>query len=219
VTPLVLEELGLVNVVLVEDHLAVRRGLELLLRQSDHFVVGVAATAAEALPMIARRRPDLAVIDLELPDGSGAELAERVIEADSTQAVLVYTGGRDRGELRRALEAGIRGFALKAGSPHELLGAITAIGAGESYFDPRLGSILQPDDQADLLSPRQRDVLRLLAAGSTSEEAGQELDISVETVRTHLRNAMSKLEARSRTHAVALALSKGEIALREEEGP
>jgi len=205
---------GNTTVVIVEDHLALRRGLEMLLRSGDFRVIGTADDAAAAGPLIERRRPDVAILDINLPDESGVELCRRILRQSPDLGVLMYTGVEDREILNDALDCGARGFAMKAGPPEELLSAIQAVAHGDSYVDPRLRPLLlarYTTDRIGVLSPREREVLELLAKGLTGEEAATQLSLSPETIRTHVRNAMDKLEANTRVHAVALALRQGEI--------
>jgi DNA-binding NarL/FixJ family response regulator len=205
---------GKTSVVIVEDHLALRRGLEMLLRSGDFSVIGTADDAGAAESLIERRRPDVAVVDINLPDDSGVELTRRLLERNPELDVLLYTGVEDREILTEALDCGARGFAMKAGAPEELLSAIQAVSRGESYVDPRLRPLLLArvtTDRIGVLSPREREVLDLLAKGLTGEEAATRLSLSPETIRTHVRNAMDKLEANTRVHAVAIALRQGEI--------
>jgi DNA-binding NarL/FixJ family response regulator len=200
------------NVVIVEDHPAVLMGVEAMVTARGHSVVGRTDSAEEALPMILRRRPDVAIVDITLADGSGAVLTRDVLAQDPELAVLLYTAGADARETRRALDSGARGFALKSGRSAELIAALERVAAGGSYFDPALGPVLASErSQGPLLSPREREVLALLARGLNGEEAAERLVLSPETIRTHVRNAMTKLGAHTRTHAVVLALARGEV--------
>lgn len=203
-----------VTVVIVEDHVALRRGLELLLRDTECRVVGVADDAETALAMVERRRPTVAVVDINLPGKSGIELTRQLLANDPKLGVLLYTGIDDQEILREALDCGARGFALKAGAPEELLTAIRTVAAGETYVDQRLRPLLLArftTERIGVLSPREREVLDYLAKGLTGEDVAARLGLSPETVRTHVRNAMDKLEAHTRVHAVAIALRQGEI--------
>jgi DNA-binding NarL/FixJ family response regulator len=202
------------TVVIVEDHVALRRGLELLLRDSDCRVVGTADDARSARTLVTRRRPNVAIVDINLPGESGIDLTRALLEDDPDLGVLLYTGIDDQETLVAALDCGARGFALKAGAPEELLGAIRTVAAGETYVDQRLRPLLLArltTERIGVLSPREREVLDLLAQGLTGEEVATRLSLSPETVRTHVRNAMDKLEAHTRVHAVAIALRQGEI--------
>jgi DNA-binding NarL/FixJ family response regulator len=202
------------NVVIVDDHVALRRGMELLLRRHGHHVVGTAGDAESAESLILRRRPDVALIDLALPRESGAELTRRLLAEDPQMRIVLYTGAADESQLLDGLDAGAAGFALKSGDPEELEEAIRTVASGGEWIDPRLKPLLARSNgngRVHVLSPREREILGLLSQGLSGEEAAKQLFLSSETVRTHVRNAMNKLGAATRVHAVALALTRGEI--------
>jgi DNA-binding NarL/FixJ family response regulator len=202
------------NVVIVDDHLALRRGLELLLRQHGHHVVGVADDAEQARGIIERRRPHVAVIDLELPGENGAELTSELLAEHDWLHVLLYTGVVDTQSLSAAMDCGATGFALKSGDPAELLAALGAVAEGRGFVDDRIRRVLLARETTDTiaaLSEREREVLDMIADGLTGEEIAKRLFLSPETIRTHLRNAMTKLEATTRAHAIAIALREGVI--------
>jgi DNA-binding NarL/FixJ family response regulator len=202
------------KVVIVDDHVALRRGMEMLLRRNGHHVVGAADDAESGESLIMRRRPDVALIDLALPGESGAELTRRLLQADPDVRIVLYTGTTDERQLLEGLDAGAAGFALKSGDPEELEEAIRTVAEGRDWLDPRLKPLLarrNGNGHAHVLSPREREVLGLLSTGLSGEEAAKQLFLSSETVRTHVRNAMTKLGATTRVHAVALALKRGEI--------
>ena len=203
------------SVLLVEDHIAVRKGLEVLLRSEGFHVVGVAESAEQAHRLFMARRPDVAVVDVMLREGSGLELTERILEENDDAGVLVYTGLSDPVAIERAAQTGARGFALKTVGPHELMSAIVTVAAGGVHVDPTMATLLAPlrRGRPHLLTAREREILDLLATGKTGEEAARQLFLSPETVRTHVRNAMRKLDARTRVHAVALAVREREISL------
>jgi len=204
------------KLMIVDDHEALREGLEVMLTHSGHEVVGVAGNVAAALDLLEVASPDIAIVDIRLPDGSGIDLTRELIARQPELGVILYTGDSDAELLYSGLDSGARGYALKAGSMAELVGAIERIAAGGSYVDPRLDRILlSPRATAQLpqLSPREREIMHLMAEGRTAEAIANELNVSVETVRTHVRNVIRKLQARNRVHAIALALERGEIAL------
>lgn len=204
------------TVVLVEDHLALREGIKLLLGYRGHVIAGAAGDARSGGELIRAKRPDVALVDIRLPDASGAQLTRELLEDDPELGVLIYTGIGDEEELGEALACGARGFALKSGSPEELTAAIHAVAAGGTYMDPRLAPSLLARLEANSahdLSPREREILELLADGLTGAQVAQLLFVSPETVRTHIRNAMTKLHAHTRAHAVVLALREKEIEL------
>jgi DNA-binding NarL/FixJ family response regulator len=210
-----LSETKSLNVVIVDDHVALRRGMELLLRRAGHHVVGTADDAESGEALILRRKPDVALVDLALPGMSGAELTRSLLGSDPELRIILYTGAADEHQLLDAHNAGAAGFALKSGDPEELEEAIRTVAAGGHYIDPRLTPLLAKGSgdrtRTRTLSPREREIMGLLSRGLSGEEAAKQLFLSPETVRTHVRNAMSKLGAATRAHAVALALQRGEI--------
>jgi DNA-binding NarL/FixJ family response regulator len=201
------------NVVIVDDHVALRRGMELLLRRAGHHVVGTADDAEAGEALILRRKPHVALVDLALPGMSGAELTRSLLKEDPAVRIILYTGAADERQLLDALDAGAAGLALKSGDPEELQQAILTVAAGGDYLDPRLTPLLAKGENGreKTLSPREREIMGLLSQGLSGEEAAKQLFLSSETVRTHVRNAMTKLGAATRAHAVALALQRGEI--------
>src|SRR4051812_19874732 len=130
------------NVVLVDDHPAVAKGIELLLRGFGHHVVGIADGPETAFRMILNRRPEVAVVDLGLPRENGARLTRRLLEQNGGLGVLLYTGGNDGTLLEEALDCGARGFAFKTGTPDELSEAVTTVAAGGTYMDRRLRAMV-----------------------------------------------------------------------------
>ena len=199
--------------VIVEDHAALSRGLELVLRQAGIGVVGSARSEEEGYELILREQPELAVVDIGLEEGSGVELARRVTRAAPELGVLIYTGLEDETLLREALRCGARGLALKAGPARDVVAAARAVASGGSWLDPHLAFMLGKDagPEAPVLSPREREVMALLARGLKGPQAAQQLGIAPDTVRTHIENAMQHLGARTRVHAIAIAIAHGLI--------
>jgi DNA-binding NarL/FixJ family response regulator len=201
---------------IVDDHEALREGLEALLDDGNLEVVGTAGNAAAAIDLVEHAEPDVALVDIGLPDGSGIDLTRQLLELRPALRIVLYTGERDADLLYEGLDSGARGYALKAGPTRELAAAIEKVAAGGTYVDPRLDRVLLSERataRVPQLSPREREVMHHMAEGLTAEGVGDQLGISVETVRTHVRNAIRKLQARNRVHAIAIALERGEIAL------
>ncbi len=204
------------KLVIVDDHEALREGLAALLGQSGIEVLGAAGNVAAGMDLITVADPDVALVDIRLPDGDGIALTRELLELRPELGVVLYTGDADAELLYDGLDSGARGYALKAGSMGELVGAIERVAAGGTYVDPRLDRILlspRATARVPQLSPREREIMHAMAEGLTAERIGDELTVSVETVRTHVRNVIRKLQARNRVHAIALALERGEIAL------
>jgi DNA-binding NarL/FixJ family response regulator len=210
-----------IRLALVEDHAALREGLELLLAKSGCDVIGSADGERSGFELVEATDPEVVVVDVTLADGDGIALTRRLLEARPDRGVVIYTGSSDEEHLLDGLDSGARGYALKEGSISELVEAIRAVAAGGSYVDPRLApSLLSPKatQRQPSLSNREREIMSLLAEGLTGEEVAERLFLSAETVKTHVRNAMAKLEARNRVHAIAIALRQGEIDLPDEQG-
>src|SRR5581483_3075862 len=200
--------------VVADDHPAVLDAVAEYLHLSGIEVVGRAADGQEALERIEQRRPQVALVDARMPRLGGIELARRLQRAAPATAVLLYSGYGDRALLTEALDAGVKGFVLKEAPLEELVRAVQSVARGTTYVDPVLAGTLATAalrSGEPQLTQRERDVLRLLADGLSNEEIGKRLFISAETVRTHVRKAMNKLEADTRTQAVARALRDGLI--------
>jgi DNA-binding NarL/FixJ family response regulator len=198
------------DLVLVDANRTPRKGTELLLRSWGHHVIGAAGEAEAGYDLIRKRRPHVALVDLELP--GGAEPVLRTAAAFGTRIVLSL-GQPDRQELDVALSCGARGLVLKSADPDELREGIRVVGAGDRYVAPAVEGLvaLQRLNHGSALSKRERAVLQLLADGMTGVEASERLALSPETVRTHVRNAMRRLGARTRVRAVTIAVAHGEI--------
>ncbi len=209
------------KLVIVDDHEALREGLVALLTHGGLEIVGTAGNAAAGLDVVDHAAPDVAIVDIRLPDGSGIDLTRDLLARHPELGVILYTGDADAELLYNGLDSGARGYALKAGSMEELRGAIERVAAGGTYVDPRLDPILlspRATAQVPQLSPREREIMHLMAEGMTADAIADKLTLSVETVRTHVRNVIRKLQARNRVHAIAMALERGEIALESSEG-
>jgi DNA-binding NarL/FixJ family response regulator len=203
------------SIVVVEDHPTVREGLCLVLEREGFFVAARVGTAEEGHAAIVKAEPDVALVDVDLPDGSGVELTRRLLRRDKRLGVLLYTGMDDPAVLEDALASGARGFTLKTSDPETMLNAVRAVAAGGTFVDPnvrdRLARQEAPVDR--VLTVREREVLGRLAEGLSVEEIAADLVLSTETIRTHVRNAMGKLGTRTRAHAIVVALRRGELAL------
>jgi DNA-binding NarL/FixJ family response regulator len=198
-----------------DDHPAIVEAVADYLEAHGTRVAGREQNGVAALERIGREHPDVALVDIRMPGLSGIELARRAARVSPTTAVILYTAYGDRALLTEALDAGARGFVLKEAPLADLARAVETVAAGGTYVDPVLAGVLASGDAASRLrslTQREREVLRLLADGHTNEEIGKRLFISPETVRTHVRKAMDKLDADTRTQAVATALRQSLIA-------
>ena len=202
------------SVVLIEDHQALREGLELLLSREGLEVIGTAGSAGEGRELLSRTAPDVALIDIRLGEDSGIDLTARLVDADPERRIMLYTGSSEIDLLISGLDSGARGYALKDGAPSELTTALTTVAEGGTYVDPRLHPALlsrRATQTQKSLSKREREIMELLSQGLTGEQVAERLFLSPETIKTHIRNAMNKLEANTRVHAIAIALREGFI--------
>jgi DNA-binding NarL/FixJ family response regulator len=206
------EESGSPSLVLVEQHEALREGLAVLLERRGFSVLGCATTAARAEQVIGERHPDVAVVGVDLPDERGTELIRRLNGGVNGTKFVIYTGLTEPDVLEAAFRSGARGLVAKPAGLSDLVEALRKVWRGGRYFDPSFSPKAEEGEgPAKALSGREAEILAMLARGLTGEEIAQRLVLSPETVRTHVRNSMAKLEARTRTEAVVKALELGEI--------
>jgi DNA-binding NarL/FixJ family response regulator len=199
--------------VIADDHPAMLTAIADTLEASGVDIVGRASDGLEALTQIEAKQPCIALVDVRMPRLSGIEVAQKAAVVAPNTSIVFYTAYGDRALLSEALDVGARGFVLKEAPLPDLVRAVERVAAGEAYVDPVLAGVLvsAQSDKIPSLTQREREVLRLLADGLANEEIGKRLFISPETVRTHLRKAMAKLEADTRTQAVATALRQSLI--------
>jgi DNA-binding NarL/FixJ family response regulator len=202
---------GSPSLVLVEQHEALRDGLAVLLERRGFKVLGCATTAADGEEVISQRHPDLAVVAVDLPDARGTELVRRMSGREKAKFVI-YTGLTDPDLLGAAYRSGAQGLVAKPAGLSVLVEALREVWRGGRYFDRSFAAKGSNGNGGHkVLSGRESEILAMLAEGLTGEEIAQRLVLSPETVRTHVRNAMAKLEARTRTEAVVKALDREEI--------
>ena len=202
---------GQITCVIADDHPAVLDSVSRVLGKYGIAVLAQARDGEEAVQAIEEHKPQVAVVDLRMPGMSGIAVAR--LSAGNAKIIL-YTGYSDRTLLIEALDAGVRGFVLKEAPLADVSRAIEIVAKGGIYIDPVLAGVLasgEATQQLTMLTKREREVLRLLADGLRNEEIGRELHIAGETARAHIRNAMRKLDADTRTHAVAVALRQSLI--------
>jgi DNA-binding NarL/FixJ family response regulator len=203
------------TVVLADDHPPIIDALARYLGAAGFDVLATARDGEAALAAVQEHRPRVCVADVRMPKLDGLDLARRVAQAAPDTVVLLYSGVADKGLVSDSLDAGARGFALKDAPLDDLSRAIDTVAGGGLYVDPVLAAALATTRRADApkaLTERERDVLRMLAEGSSYAEIGASLFLSPDTVRAHAQRAMTKLGARTRTQAVAVALREAMIA-------
>jgi DNA-binding NarL/FixJ family response regulator len=202
-----------ITCLIVDDHEVVREGLRLSLSRSAHIrVVGEAADGATAVSLVERRRPDVVIMDVRMPGMDGLEATKLVTEKVPSTAVLIFTAYSERSLLGRGLESGAKGYILKEAPHQTLVRAIEKVAAGEGFVDPALmPDVLAANQRDEMLTGREREILQLLADGMSNSDVAGKLFISPETVKSHVRHILTKLEADTRTQAVAIALREAII--------
>jgi len=203
-----------IRLLVADDHAVVRTGLEHLVATFDDVeLVATAANGQEAVDASQEHRPDVVLMDLEMPLLDGIEATRRIVAADPRVAVVVLTSFSDREQILRALDAGAVGYLLKDAEPAELARAIRAAARGESPLDPRAGrAVLQAraaGSPLDALSERERQVLALVARGLPNKLIARELSISEKTVKTHLTSVFRVIGVTDRTQAALWAERNG----------
>jgi DNA-binding NarL/FixJ family response regulator len=208
------------RIFLADDHTVMREGLKSLVNaQADMEVIGEADNGRVTLQRVRELQPDVIILDVSMPDLNGIQVTERLKRTCQKVTVLVLTAHDDSGYLRQLLEVGASGYVLKKAAAEELINAIRVVAAGGVYLDPSLaGKVVggylgnrRPGSkpQANDLSEREAEVMRLVAWGYTNKEVAAYLRISVKTVETHKANIMQKLDLKSRVEMVRYALRQG----------
>ncbi len=211
---------GIIRIVLADDHPIVLNGLRnLVTAESDLDLVGEAGTGIQAFKVIREQRPDVAVIDISMPELNGIMLARRVASEIASVRILILTLHEDRAYLRQAIDAGVRGYLLKRSAPENLVQAIRAVFVGGLYVDPaianrlfdaapRHGNTLKEGYLPDL-TDRESDVLKFVALGYTNKEIARRLDIGIKSVETYKSRGVDKLGLKTRAELVRYASAQG----------
>ena len=208
------EDRRVLRCLVADDHPAVLAAMSAFVEEHGFELLDPAADGKRAIELAAEERPDLAFVDYRMPRASGATLLQALKEASPETRLIVFTGQADEQLARAALAAGADAVVLKEAPLVDLARAVDLVLAGRVYVDPVLAPSLLDDRprSSSLLTKREKEVLTLLAQGLSHEEIGRRLSISDETVRTHVRKASARLNAATRTEAVATALRLGLIA-------
>jgi len=211
------------RVLLADDHTLIRAGLRMVVdAETDLTVVGEAGDGREAVSMAETLRPDVVVMDIGMPSLNGIEASRQIRELLPETRIVMLSMHSDEGYVLRALKAGAKAYLLKDSAEADLARAIRAAGAGKSFFSPAVGKILLEDyvrkiertgagDSYDLLSPRERETLQLVAEGKSSKEIANLLNLSVYTVETHRARLMQKLNLHGIPELILYAVRKGVI--------
>jgi len=212
-----------IRILLADDHTVMRRGIRLLLESQPEFsVVAEASDGRQAIQQAEATLPDVAVVDIAMPNLSGIEAAQRITAALPHTGIVILSMHSDEGYVLRALKAGAKGYLLKDSAEGDLIEAIKAVHQGKTFFSPEISKMLVEDyvqgirtrgadDSYDLLTPREREILQLLAERKSNKEIAQALNLSPYTIETHRRNLQEKLNLHSLAELILYAVRKGLI--------
>jgi two-component system response regulator NreC len=204
-----------IRVVIAEDHHLVRDGIRALLERADDIVVvGEAVNGVEAVDLAAKDEPDVVIMDITMPERNGIEAARLINASDSPSAVVILSMHAEPALVRRAMDAGAKGYVLKGSVTEELLLAVRSANRGAVYLSEMVSDSLrygdeEPETDDEPLTPRERDVLYLIGEGLTNRAIGSQLAISVKTVERHRTKIMAKLDAHSIAELMREAFRRG----------
>jgi two-component system response regulator NreC len=213
-----------IRILLADDHVVMRRGLRLLLENQPGFVVvAESSDGREAVQQAETVKPDVVVMDIAMPNLSGIEAAERITALLPETRIVILSMHSDESYVLRSLKAGVKGYLLKDSAEGDLVDAIKAVHSGKAFFSPEISRMLVEDymretrnrrveDSYELLTPREREILQMLAEGKSNKEIATALNLSLYTVETHRRNLQEKLNLHSFPELVLYAVRKGIIA-------
>ena len=203
-----------IRVLCVDDHPLLREGIAALVKsQRDMNLLAQVGSGREGLLSFREHRPDVTLMDLRLPDMSGIDAMVAIRSEFPDARIIVLTTFEGDVEMRRALEAGARGYMLKSMPPQDLIEGIREVHAGKKRIPPEVGSQLAEHVGDESLTAREVEVLQQIAGGNRNQDIAQRLFISEETVKVHVKHIMEKLGARDRTQAVAIGIRRGIIQL------
>jgi len=203
-----------IRVMCVDDHPIVREGIAAIISlQPDMTMAGTAATGREAIEQFDKMRPDVSLVDLRLPDMTGFDVITAIREKFPNARIIVLSSHEGDVDIQRALEAGAQGYVAKGIVRDELLDIIRGVHGGKRRLPAAVAQTLAEHMADDPISPRELEVLSLMAAGKRNKEIAGDLSIAEDTVKMHVRNILSKLQVSDRTEAVTIALRRGIIHL------
>ena len=213
-----------IRILLADDHQLMRSGIRLMLeRESDLTIVGEASDGREAVSLAKTLKPDAVVMDIGMPNLNGIEAAHQMRQENPEMAIVIVSMHSDESYVLRALKAGARGYLLKDSAEVDLIKAVHVVHGGKSFFSPAVSKVLLDDyvrklkrsgtdDAYDLLTPREREILQLIAEGKSNKDIANLLNLSVYTVESHRSNLMEKLNLRGLPELILYAVRRGIIA-------
>jgi DNA-binding NarL/FixJ family response regulator len=205
---------GKIKVLSVDDHPLLREGLAAIVNSQDDLeMVAQAASGREAIQLFRQHRPDVTLMDLRMPDGSGIDVVSAIVAEFPDARIVMLTTFEGDVEIQRSLAAGARGYLLKTTPPVELVEVIRQVHAGKKRIPQEVAAQLAEHIADERLTSREIDVLQHVASGNRNRDIAEQLFISEETVKVHVKHIMEKLGARDRTSAVAIAVRRGIIQL------
>ncbi len=205
-----------VKILVADDHFVVREGLRSILRREpDLLVAGEAANGQEAALAYDQQLPDVTIMDLRMPVCGGVEAIRRIRIKHPQARILVLSNFEGDEDIHAALSAGAMGYLLKHSSGDQIVPAIRALMQGKKWIPPEVAGHLASRERGETLSTREREIVRLLALGEANKQIGDVLGITEQTVKSHVKNILAKLQVRDRTEAVTVALRRGIVHLPE----
>jgi DNA-binding NarL/FixJ family response regulator len=205
---------SLIRILTVDDHPLLRKGIAALVNtEPDMKLVAEASNGEEAIEKFRLHRPEVTLMDVQMPGLNGIEAISRILSEFPDARIVVLTTYTGDAQVLRALKAGARAYMLKRHVHRELLETIRAVHAGQKRIPPELAADLADRSADDELTPREIDVLKLIAAGNANKEIADQLSIGEASVKSHVTNVLSKLDAKDRAHAVTIGLKRGIIDL------
>jgi two-component system, NarL family, response regulator NreC len=214
---------SLVRILIADDHPFMRTGLRHVLEEHPEFrIIGEASDGREAVQIAQKEKPEIAILDVGMPNLNGIEAARQICDSVPSTAIIVLSMHSDESYVLRALKAGARAYLLKQSAEADLIGAVKAVSQGKSFFSPAISQMMLEDymrqirdrdveDTYELLTPREREILQMIAEGKSNKDVANQLNLSVYTVETHRANLMEKLGLHTVPELILYAVRKGVI--------